>query len=267
MISDDLWAHFVAALDHLRDNNRQLSFWMRDDDAERPTNALERLLQLCHAHDVFLALAIIPEPATTELARLVEHQTLILPCQHGYAHRNHAPAGERPQELGCRPIPVICNELSEGRRKMQQLFGDRLSDVLVPPWNRYDRAIVPHLPALGFQAISGFGRTNRSSDPRIAILDTHVDIIDWRGGRQTKPLADLIDILKAEVTQAIETNRQVGFLTHHLCHDAASWAFLEGLLAYTRSHPAIRWTNPNDFLGEAAGQIGSSASESGIGRC
>jgi hypothetical protein len=261
MSGNDLWANFVVTLDRLRDANRYLWFWMRDDDAEQPTNALERLLELCHAHDVFLALAVIPEPATAALGRLIERQTLILPCQHGYAHRNHAQPGKRPQELGCRPVAVIANELAEGRQKMQQLFGDHLSDLLVPPWNRYDHAIVPHLPALGFQAISGFGRTNPASDPPIAILNTHVDIIDWRRGRQTKPLADLIAILTAEVTLATTTNRQVGVLTHHLCHDAASWEFLERLLAHTRSHPAIRWINPNQFLGTVAEL---SASERGI---
>jgi xanthine/CO dehydrogenase XdhC/CoxF family maturation factor len=251
----DAWQPLRESLDRLQDHNRIVSFWIRDDDATEPTYPLERLFKLCAAHQVPLLLAVIPKPATPALAQLVESQPMIQPCQHGYAHVNHAPAGQRAQELGYRPAAVICEELRVGRGKLQQLFGDRLQDILAPPWNRYDTSIIPNLAALGFQAISGFGRLEGQVAEDLAYLDTHVDIIDWRKDRKTKPIADLITILSAEVERALQTNGQVAFLTHHLDHDEAAWDFLEALFTHTRSHPAVAWRSASDFMNRSADAV------------
>jgi hypothetical protein len=244
----DPWRSFSVALERLRDANVQVSFWLRDDDATEPTQRLERLVRLCGTHAIPLLLAIVPQPATVALAQMLATQPLVHPCQHGYAHINHAPDGQRAQELGFRPAPIICDELSAGRQKLQQLFGDRLNTILVPPWNRYDPLIVPNLVALGFEAISGFGRADQNPDQAIIHLNTHVDIIDWRKKRRTKPLSDLIAILIAELELARNSNGQVAILTHHLVHDEAAWAFLEDLFGHTRSHPAVCWRGANEFL-------------------
>jgi hypothetical protein len=240
------WRALGSALDRLCDHHQRVSFWLRDDDAAEPTYALERLFRICAVQAIPLLLAVIPKPAGSPLAQMIETQPLIQPCQHGYAHTNHAPAGERAQELGYRPAATICRELHDGRQKLQNLFGPRLNSILVPPWNRYDRNIIPGLLGLGFQAISGFGRSDGTEG--IANLNTHVDIIDWRNGRRTKPLADLIAILITELERAQQNNGQVAILTHHLGHDESAWEFLEALFAYTRSHPAVIWRSATEFL-------------------
>jgi peptidoglycan/xylan/chitin deacetylase (PgdA/CDA1 family) len=248
----DAWQPLCEALDRLQDENRTVSFWIRDDDAAEPTYPLERLFKLCAAHQVPLLLAVIPQPATLALAQLVQTQPMIQPCQHGYAHFNHAPAGQRAQELGYRRIAVICDELRVGRDKLQQLFSDRLHDILVPPWNRYDTSIIANVAALGFRAISGFGRLEEQPAGDLVYLNTHVDIIDWRNVRKTKPIVDLIAIVRAEVERALQTSGEVAFLTHHLSHDEAAWDFLERLFAHTRSHPAVAWRSASDFLNRSS---------------
>jgi hypothetical protein len=244
----DAWRSLSEALDRLQEKNHTISFWIRDDDAVEPSYPLERLFHLCSAHQIPLALAVIPKPATPALAQMIATQPLVHPCQHGYAHANHAPSGERAQELGYRSTAVILQELRVGRDKLQQLLGKRLLDILVPPWNRFDTNIMPELSILGFQAISGFGRREGPPVQNLITLNTHVDIIDWRKDRKTKPVADLITIMKAEMALASDGNGQVGFLTHHLGHDEAAWDFLEALFAHTRSHSAAIWRSASDFL-------------------
>jgi hypothetical protein len=252
----DAWHTLFETLNRMHEQNRTISFWIRDDDAVEPTYPLERLFHLCGAHEIPLLLAVIPEPATPALAQMIATQPLIHPCQHGYAHTNHAPSGQRAQELGYRPAAVILQELRVGREKLQQLLADRLHDILVPPWNRFDTSIMPELPNLGFLAISGFGRLEGPPVRNLITLNTHVDIIDWRKDRKTKPVADLVTIIKAEMERALHSNGQVAFLTHHLGHDEAAWDFLEALFAHTRSHPAAIWRSASDFL-EASPNAGA----------
>ena len=42
------------------DSGRQVDFWLRDDDAVEPTDALEKLLELGEASTIPMALAVIP---------------------------------------------------------------------------------------------------------------------------------------------------------------------------------------------------------------
>ena len=53
-------------------------FWLRDDDATRPTPALDRLLGLVHAFDAPLLLAVIPADATEALARRIGGERLVI---------------------------------------------------------------------------------------------------------------------------------------------------------------------------------------------
>ena len=43
----------------------------------------------------------------------------------------------------------------------------------------------------------------------------------------------------------------IGFLTHHLAHDARAWGFLERFLAWTAGRAEFAWTALPDLIGEA----------------
>ena len=82
------------------------------------------------------------------------------PVVHGWSHENHAPDGQKKQELGPhRPLEAVLGELARGFETIAGLFGDRMAPVLVPPWNRIDIALIPHLAAVGFRALSTFGQS------------------------------------------------------------------------------------------------------------
>lgn len=228
----------LAALDdELRrwaDEGLTPCLWLRDDDAVAATPALERLIALSDRCQAPVLLAVIPRPAQYALAERLVEAALVTPCQHGYAHRNHAAEGERAVELGGqRSLALIGEELAEGRRYMAALFAARLSDILVPPWNRIDTGLLPSLAGLGFTAVSTFGPPRLSPLTGLAELNCHVDLIDWRGGRVGKSLERLEQELVAAFALArLEGGRAVGFLTHHLAHDEGAWRALEMLAGW-----------------------------------
>jgi hypothetical protein len=170
--------------------------------------------------------------------------------QHGWAHANHRPSGERSAEYAAdRPLAVMTAELARGREHLRDLFGARFLPVLVPPWNRIDDAVVAALPGLGFRALSVFGPRAAAA---LATVNTHLDPIAWRAGRgfvgDAKALGDLVDHLAARRVGRVDADEPTGLLTHHLVHDAALWRFLDRLLARTAAHPAARWLDPRDVF-------------------
>ena len=241
------FAPLMLELDDWRAEGRVARFWLRDDDATEPTPALDRLLAITAAHDVPVTLAVIPEPTGSELADRLETAAQAEVAVHGFAHVNHAPPAQKKQELGAhRPQEVVLAQLRAGFEKLQGLQGGRFVPVLVPPWNRIDPALIPHLGSLGFAALSVFGPEKPSDLP---LVNTHVDLIDWHGTRGGRDGAQLV----SEIVARLQTTRKsgegaMGFLTHHLVHDGAAWDFLEGLLCASAAHPACRWVGAKELI-------------------
>src|SRR5438105_4520578 len=91
---------------------REPALWWRDDDAADATPALDRLLDVQRAQHVPLGLAIVPANATAALAGRLARTPEIDLLQHGYAHTNHAPPGDKKIELGShRPAMFVLGEL------------------------------------------------------------------------------------------------------------------------------------------------------------
>jgi hypothetical protein len=237
----------LKALDRRAAEGRPARLWWRDDDAVAPTAALDRMLLMSRRWDVPLALAVIPAETGAPLAERLARESLATVAVHGWAHRNHSPAGEKKAELGAhRPAPVVLAELEHGFATLCSLYGARLAPMLVPPWNRVAPEVVAGLPALGFRALSVFGLPKPAP---LAVINTHVDLIDWHGTRGGRPA----DALYAELAREIDRpgDGPIGILSHHLVHDAAAWSFLESLFELTQGHPGCRWTSLNELLKDA----------------
>lgn len=242
------WPALAAEFDAWAASGRQADLWWRDDDATRPGPALDRLLNT--AGETPLGLAVIPESARDSLAgRLRDHISeggSAVALQHGYAHRNHAPAGEKHTEYGPhRPLEEMLAELEAGRRRMETLFADLFAPVLVPPWNRLSDTLAPRLAESGLTGLSRFGA--RAAGEGQSVVNTHVDIVNWRGGRdfvgEAAALDMLIGHLAARRAGKAEAAEPTGILTHHRDHDEACWNFLDRLVGAVRSHPAACWTS------------------------
>ena len=245
------WKPARDALDRAQAEGRTIRVWLRDDDCIAVTPALERLAALCGAAGLPILLATIPAGAAPHLGAWIGGHPAVTPCQHGYAHADHAPPGERARELGGRPVEAILAELGRGRARLADLFGPALSGILVPPWNRIDADLVPHLPGAGYTALSAFGPT--PSDSALPRLDADLDIIDWRRGRIGRPP----DELARKLVGTIAGQDRFGILTHHLAHDAAAWDGLGALVACLAGHPAVRFTDAATLLRPAGGGLQS----------
>lgn len=245
------WADLIAELDAWRDAGRRATFWWRDDDAVEPTPALERLLDLAGRHDTPLMLAVIPARARAALvSRLAAAGPGAVPVQHGFAHLNHAPAGEKKWELGAhRPPAVVLEELARGRAQMEALFADAWLNVMVPPYNRIAPEVAAALGRLGYRGLSADGaRAAALAAPGVIQVNTHADIMRWdqpRGFLGTAPsIARVLSHLRARRLGEADAAEPTGLLTHHLAHDEGCWAFLEHFLARVLAHPAAALVHP-----------------------
>ena len=236
---------------------RTATLWWRDDDAVDASEPLDRLIGLSEKYEAPLALAVIPAHLRPGLARTVADAPLVTVLQHGWSHDDHGQNGEKTIELAdTRPIEALEAELAEGDRRLADAFGDRYRRVLVPPWNRIGEATANRALAGRYDAVSGFGPRKPGQQ---GWLNTHVDPIDWHGHRgflgSAPVIGQVVDHLGARRTGSVDPDEPTGLMTHHLVHDAASWAFLEMLLRVTSTHPAARWL-PVSALLESGAETG-----------
>jgi peptidoglycan/xylan/chitin deacetylase (PgdA/CDA1 family) len=236
---------FREALDDLATNGRTVDLWLRDDDAVIPTPALTTLLELTEARGVPLTLAVIPEETGRALADHLAPRDRVSVAVHGWSHRSYSQPPAKKQELGLdRSSEVVSAELAQGVDKLSGLYRRQLLRMLVPPWNRIAPQIAEQLAGLGFECLSVFGREKPAPLP---LINTHVDVMDWRGTRGGRPSDELFGELAAIINDG-QRPAAIGILTHHLVHDAQAWAFLGELIAETSGHPACRWVSARDVI-------------------
>jgi hypothetical protein len=250
-----IWEPVVEALDRWSAAGLRAPLWLRDDDAVEPSPALDRLTILAARFKVPIALAIIPAATGKALAATLENQLHVAPIVHGWAHRNHAAEGEKKQEFGPhRPLSEMRDELTRGLHKMKALYGTRLVPILVPPWNRIACELVECLSAIGYAAFSTFGLTSAAPVPgSIPEINTHIDLIDFRGTRKCRDHGLLAGAVAATLSHSLDHGRYpVGVLSHHLIHDAAAFDFLEGLFSVANRH---LWLSPGELIGRRIGLV------------
>jgi hypothetical protein len=228
---------------------RMVEFWWRDDDASRPSEPLERLLALSERAAVPLALAVVPLAASPALFAGLRARVLL----HGTDHRNRAAAGEKKTEFAAaEPDEAAIERLRRAGERLAALAAAGFLPVLVPPWNRFKLALVPRLPQAGLHGLSVYGaRSAARAAAGVIEVNTHVDIIDWRGGRRFAGDEALLGAaakhLAARRAGAADASEPTGWLTHHAVHDAAAWEFLERLFERTQ-RLGVRWADPRTLF-------------------
>ena len=247
------WQPLRDELARWHEAGRVPDFWWRDDDATERTAPLERMLGLCRSAAVPLALAVIAQDVRAGL--LQADDGLVSLLQHGVAHHNLAPPGEKKTEFPQgEPLSDALHRLSQGRARMTGLFGARALPVLVPPWNRVSATgLVPALPRAGFRGLSRFGpRKPVGACAGLVQINTHVDVIDWRGSRgfvgTEAALAQALAHLQARRLAQADPAEPTGLLTHHAVHDEATWAFMEELFAQTAGTGLAVWRGASELF-------------------
>ncbi len=252
--NDAGWPDLLGELDAWGAAGRTAALWWRDDDAGAPHPALDRLLEIGRKLAVPLAMAVIPSKARMGLVNGREN---VMVVQHGYAHRNHAPSGERKAEFGAgRSLEARLDEIRAGRERLENLFDGRFSPVFVPPWNRIAPDIVPLLSQAGIRGLSGFAaRATPQPASGLRQANTHIDPIDWRRDKrfagEAAVLGQAVRHLRGRREGLIDADEPTGLLTHHRRIDDAGWTFLERFFETTRHHPAVHWLSVGEVFGDA----------------
>lgn len=246
------WSDLDRELDAWDAAGRVATLWWRDDDARGDCPELRRLLEISANCRVPLGLAVIPQDSEESLQPLVAGLATARVLVHGFAHCNHEPAGEKSSELGRgRTAEAVRRELRWSRRRLQALFPQQWFPVLVPPWNRIDERWCQLLPALKIHGLSTFGaRQSGLAAPCVAQVNTHVDIVDWRGGRGfvglERALQQLTEHLALRRSGGADSQEPTGLLTHHQVHDQTCWEFITAVLERTQAHPAAQWLRADE---------------------
>ncbi|MBZ9850352.1 polysaccharide deacetylase family protein [Mesorhizobium sp. CA14] len=239
MTSDQTWQPLVEELARWQRADRKAEFWLRDDDAVDPTPALGRLLDLTNEFTIPVSLAVIPALTDGKLVTRLDEALHATVAIHGWAHRNHAPEGQKKQELGPhRPREAVLDDMARGLSRITGLHGARAVPMLVPPWNRIDAGVVSELGSIGFTALSIYGPPKPAS---LAVINSNVDIMDWHGTRGCRDHGILVQTIIAQLRHAFDGGEPVGLLTHHLVHDGSAWLFLERLFTVTAQTEACAW--------------------------
>jgi hypothetical protein len=250
------WGDLERELDAWGRAGETATLWWRDDDAVTATSALQQLIAATQpaGEPLPIALAVIPARADTALAHAVHNRTQVAILQHGYAHTNNAAGTKKAEFPAGRDVSIALHELRLGSRRMEELFGRRALPVLVPPWNRIDPAVVERLPEIRFRGLSAYGPRNPiGGEAGTAVVNTHIDIMRWRGAREflgTESCLDLaIGHLQARREKRADRTEATGILTHHLVHDAGAWQFVADFVQRTHGHPAVRWMHAAELFG------------------
>jgi hypothetical protein len=250
--NDATWQPLQTELDRWGEAGRQVRLWLRDDDAIAPSPALDRLAGLGERFDLPVLLAVIPMLAEPALAGALRSMPSLQPCQHGCWHRNHAAEGAKKSEFGAlRAVDDISAEIDLARRRLEELVGEAVLPIFVPPWNRIDPGHAALLPKLGFSGLSCFrGYTLvPAGGPRLG--NTDLDVMDWgsRTGRQPDDLiAEACRLLAAKRAIPAPDGDAFGVLMHHRDHDATAWGFLDAFLARATRHAAVVPTGPRSLF-------------------
>lgn len=251
----DGWDRVRAELDLWAAKKRVAQFWWRDDDAQDTSDQLTAMLAVARAFDVTIGLSAIPSKASRRLASSLARDTAAQMLVHGFAHENHARAGQAKRELGgARPLEEILADLAGGLAIARDAFGARVLPVLVPPWNRIAPGALEHLPKIGFRGISTW-KPRAKPHPVKGLLqvNTHLDLIDWRRGRVMKDERLIAGLLLRKLRWRREARARasepLGLLTHHAYWNPAKERIVVRLLELTREHPAVQWHSPRSAFG------------------
>jgi hypothetical protein len=166
---------------------------------------------------------------------------------HGTDHRNRAGPGEKKTEFpGSEAEEEAIARLARARERLASLAGSRFRPVLVPPWNRLKHALIARLPGAGLHGLSAYGpRAATHAAPGVVLVNTHVDIIDWHGGRGF--IGEEVALRALVKHLSMESREPAGVLTHHAVHDRPVWDFLERLYEHTRRAGA-RWVDAAELF-------------------
>lgn len=206
--------------------------WWRDDDARAPNEALDKLLDLSRRHAAPLTLAAIAGPHLAALVRRVEVEPGVEIAVHGFKHINRQPPGRGFGEV----VPEDSLEWVRAQLRATVMSFHKAGaqpTLFVPPWNNLAPQLVEAMGDSCITAVSAFGQAREPGEGP-ARLDTHLDVLRWKGGGRFRGRWRFLSRMRRLMAQrrtSGQWDEPIGLLTHHMDHDTATWVFLDQFLA------------------------------------
>lgn len=233
----------INALDQLK---RPIDIFVRDDDAGWNDAALGELVSIFRTLGLPIDMAVIPaaldEQAAAHLKSLVQKHPKAGVHQHGYAHLNHEPEGQRKCEFGTarQPARQLADLIAGRNRLIQMLGGIHIDPIFTPPWNRCSAELGSELHLHGFKMLSTDKfRCDVGKD--IAQLPV---TMDWERARREG------SVLNALAIAIADSGQPVGIMLHHAVMDADSLSELASALDQMATSPHVRFRPMRHWIGE-----------------
>ncbi|TCS17473.1 DUF2334 domain-containing protein [Caulobacter sp. BK020] len=208
-------------------------FWWRDDDARRPSPALDRLLALSIRLDAPITIAAVPDGDIAALAKACAAVPGAELAIHGFRHENRAPAGRPSGEVNDQDrLADVMSELGAAMEVFRR--AGVTPRLFVPPWNSAHPTLKQALGRQGL-ALSCYGQMRCAEAP--GRLDAHLDVMRWKPRPRFRGAVRFLlraRRLLAERRLMGAWDQPLGLLTHHLDHDESAWRFLEAFLPVAR---------------------------------
>jgi hypothetical protein len=176
------WNEFASEISRWRDAGTSIEFWWRDDDATQPTSALERLLHLAIGSKYRLRWRSFRHRPTRRCLPLLPAEADVL--QHGADHSNRAASGEKKSEYpASEAMDVALARLADADSAWASSRGalTRRARSPVEPNCRAASAAPCVLRVSGTEPLRCTQQS--AGGPGVTQINTHVDIIDWKGSR------------------------------------------------------------------------------------
>ncbi len=240
----------AAALDRNMGSNSP-SVFFRADDIGAGGRAFETMCVLFRRHQVPLGMAVVPAwLSDIRKVRLFEATPLEEPLwawhQHGWRHVNWQRTGKKSEFGEQRPFEKQWKDIFQGRQKMQDLFGDHLTNVFTPPWNRLSGSTLRILQDLNFSGVSMAGPFPRGVKPNIALSNLRVQI-DLHTRKSRDGSSDFQALLD-ELGSLGGRKEPVGIMIHHHRMTSFAFEFLDEFLTLLRNHVRARLLSFREIL-------------------
>ncbi|MBE7472496.1 MAG: hypothetical protein DPW09_19610 [Anaerolineae bacterium] len=238
----NLESELRASLERLQTGARRVHIFLRDDDIDEDEESLRHLLDISFSRGTPLNLEIIPGRLTPAAIKLLKAYKRYLPHllelnQHGWQHHNHENEGRKCEFGISRTFDQQLADISQGKRLLEDIFGERFYPVFTPPWNRCAAATFAALDQLEFKVLSKDWDQQPVKGYRFQEISTTLDLFRWQGDPALKPPTEIIKTL----IQQLDKLNPIGLLLHHKVMDDEAFSFLDWLLACLTQYSNVQF--------------------------
>lgn len=229
-------------LERLQAKAQRVHIFLRDDDIDEDEESLRHLLDISFSRGTPLNLEIIPGRLTPAAIKLLKAYKRYLPHllelnQHGWQHHNHENEGRKCEFGISRTFDQQLADISQGKRLLEDIFGERFYPVFTPPWNRCTAATFAALDQLEFKVLSKDWDQQPVKGYCFQEISTTLDLFRWHGDPALKPPTEIIKTL----IQQLDQLNPIGLLLHHKVMDDEAFSFLDWLLACLTQYSNVQF--------------------------